>query len=120
MSASLFRTDVTLLPPAPLAKHAAFLKNVPRADERAHAMQCTAMRWDATQLAAMENFFSYFTIGNVAFVLYSGGYSYSDSKPLFAEVRRVLRVTLLWLLLLHVVLLCVWVCHSSCCCVFGW
>lgn len=37
------------------------------------------------QLAAMENFFSYFLVGNVGFILYSGGYTYQDSKPLFQE-----------------------------------
>ena len=30
-----------------------------------------------------ENFFTYSMIGNVAFLLYSGGYTYEDAKPHF-------------------------------------
>ena len=37
------------------------------------------------RMAAMENFFSYFKIGNAAFLLYSGGYTYQDTKKYFQE-----------------------------------
>ena len=35
------------------------------------------------KLAKLENFFTYSMIGNVAFLLYSGGYTYEDAKPHF-------------------------------------
>ena len=37
------------------------------------------------KLPHMENFFSYFEIGNVGFLLFSGGYDYKDTKPYFEE-----------------------------------
>lgn len=35
------------------------------------------------QLAKLENFFTYSMIGNVAFILFSGGYDYADTMPHF-------------------------------------
>ena len=37
------------------------------------------------KLPHLENFFSYFEIGNVGFLLFSGGYDYKDTKPYFEE-----------------------------------
>ena len=42
------------------------------------------------RMAAMENFFSYFKIGNAAFLLYSGGYTYQDTKKIFSRGMRLL------------------------------
>ncbi len=39
-------------------------------------------------LAALENFFTYTTIGNVAFILFSGGYTFDDTKPHFEDACR--------------------------------
>ena len=36
-------------------------------------------------MASIENFFSYFKIGNAGFLLYSGGYTYQDTKKYFQE-----------------------------------
>ena len=35
------------------------------------------------KLAKLENFFTYAMIGNVAFILFSGGYDYADTMPHF-------------------------------------
>ena len=59
----------------------------PLTDLFLHLVQMRLFAQTHHHLAAMENFFSYFTVGNVAFVLYSGGYTYKDSEPLFKEVR---------------------------------
>jgi hypothetical protein len=37
------------------------------------------------RLPSAENFFSYFKLGNAAFVLYSGGYEYSTTKTYFQQ-----------------------------------
>ena len=37
------------------------------------------------RMASIENFFSYFKIGNAGFLLYSGGYTYQDTKKYFQE-----------------------------------
>jgi len=37
------------------------------------------------KLPPLENFFTWFAIGNVGYILYSGGYEYQDTKPYFEE-----------------------------------
>ena len=43
------------------------------------------MEEEHNRIAAMSNFFTYFKLGNTAFILYSGAYSYSLSETLFEE-----------------------------------
>ena len=43
------------------------------------------------RMAGLENFFSYFKIGNAGFILYSGGYTYDDTKPYFSEGCKFLK-----------------------------
>jgi hypothetical protein len=42
-------------------------------------------------LPPLENFFTWFSIGNVGYILYSGGYDYADSKPYFQEACQWLK-----------------------------